>query len=114
MIYTCGSDDGWNDHRWSGLRPRRLYIEGNGPVLHQHCFRCGRDFIRDQSSARRFAVFVSAISFHQLDRRVTARWLRERCSGERLPSDDADRKERIAEFFVSEDDRTHLDSRRVA
>jgi hypothetical protein len=63
MIDTCGSDEGWNDHRWSGPRPRRLYIEGGGPVFHQHCFRCGRDFITDPSSDRRFAVFVSALAY---------------------------------------------------
>jgi hypothetical protein len=94
------SDAGWNGHQWPQLNPRRVEIEPGKPVLQRHCIRCGRDFITDPSSGNRYVVFVSATTFHQLEDEVAERWLRELCPGRRLPSDDEDRKRKVAEILV--------------
>jgi hypothetical protein len=96
------NDAHWNDHRWTESQPRRLCIDFGKVVLHRHCVQCGRDFIADLSSGDRYAVFASAISFHRLENEITNRWLREPCTGSRLPRDDEDRTRKIAEFPVSE------------
>jgi hypothetical protein len=95
------SDAAWSSHRWLLPQPRRLEVESGEPVLQRHCVQCGRDFITDVSLGRRYAVFVSATSFHRLADEVTARWLREPCLGKRPTSDDEDRNKRIAQFAVS-------------
>jgi hypothetical protein len=102
MTETKAGDASWNNHHWPESNPRLLQIETSRSVLHRHCVRCGRDFVTDLLSGKRFAVSVSAISFHRLEDEVTERWLREPCHGTRLPSDDADRIRKIAEFPVSE------------
>jgi len=95
------SDANWDSHRWLLPQPRRLEVESGGPVLQRHCVQCGRDFITDPSSGIRYAVFVSATSFHRLADEVTGRWLREPCLGKRRPSDAEDRNKKIAQFTVS-------------
>jgi len=60
-------------HQWLS-NPRRLAVEPTNPVLQHHCVRCGRDFVTDRSSNSTYAVFVSAISFDQLEDEVTKRW----------------------------------------
>jgi hypothetical protein len=95
-------DANWNSHRWFLPQPRRLAIESGEPVLQRHCVQCGRDFITDLSLGSRYAVFVSATSFHRLADEVTERWLREPCLGKRPPSDEEDRNKKIAQFTVSQ------------
>jgi len=80
--------------------PRQLRIGAGTSVLHQHCVKCGRDFLFDQESANAYAVSVSALSFHLLDATVTANWGRELCPEQHLLGDDEDRKGRIAELFI--------------
>jgi hypothetical protein len=94
------SDAGWNGHQWPQPSPRRVEIGPGKLILQRHCIRCGRDFVTEPSSGNRYAVFVSAISFHRLDDEVTERWLKELCLGQRRPGDDEDRKRKIAEFPV--------------
>jgi hypothetical protein len=97
------SDAGWNGHQWRETNPRQLRVGAGTLVLHQHCVQCGRDFLIDLTSHRSRAVSISAVSFHQLDDAVTERWMREACPGTHPPSDDEDRKKKIAEFLVSDD-----------
>jgi len=94
------SDTGWNGHQWQA-QPRQHRIGAGTLVLHRHCVRCGRDFLTDLISRRTRAVFVSAVSFHQLDDNVTDRWVRETCPGTHSPRDDWDRKRIIAELLFS-------------
>lgn len=102
------SDAGWNGHEWHEANPRQLRIRAGTIVLHRHCVRCGRDFLTDVTSRRSLAVFVSAVSFYQLENTVTDRWMREACPGTHSLIDDEDRKKRIAEFLVSEEPSGHL------
>jgi hypothetical protein len=97
------NDTGWNGHQWHETNPRRLRVGAGTPVLHRHRVRCGRDFLTDLTSRRSRAVYVSAISFYQLDETVTERWLKEVCPGTHLLSDEADRKKKVAEFLVLND-----------
>lgn len=93
--------EGWNEHRWSQPKPRRVEIESANPVLQRHCIRCGRDFVTDPTSGNTYAVVVSAMSFHQLEDEVTTRWVRELCHGQHVPGDETDRNRKIAELTVS-------------
>lgn len=92
-----------NTHLWLA-KPRPIAIESGETVIQHHCARCGRDFVTDPSSDSQIAVFVSAISFHRLRDEVTKRWLTEDCPRARLSSDDEDRKRRIAELKVVNDE----------
>src|SRR6266481_9954111 len=92
------SKDGiWSTHLWLAA-PRSIVVESDLTVIQYHCARCGRDFVTNTSSDIRIAVFVSAISFHQLSDAVTTRWLSDACPGRRLSSDEEDRSKRIAEL----------------
>jgi len=93
----------WNTHLWLAA-PRSIVIESDQTVIQHHCARCGRDFVTNTSSDSRIAVFVSAISFHQLSDAVTTRWLSDACPGRRLSSDEEDRSKRIAELKVLHDE----------
>ena len=55
----------------------------------------------DRSLGARQAVHVSIFSFHRLGDEVAQRWAVEPCPGARLPSDDSDRKNQIAELQIS-------------
>lgn len=93
-------DETRNTHQWLA-KPRRLAVEPSNTVVQHHCVRCGRDFVTDPSSNSSYAVFVSAISFHQLSDQVTQRWLSEPCPGRHLSRDDEDRNKIIAALRVS-------------
>jgi hypothetical protein len=93
-------DETWNTHQWLS-DPRRLAVEPRNAVLHHHCVRCGRDFVTDPSSNSSYAVFVSAITFDELEDEVTKRWLGEPCPGRHLSPDDDDRTKIVAAFRVS-------------
>src|ERR1700751_6368253 len=92
-------------------QPRQHRIGAGTLVLHQHCVRCGRDFLTDLTSRRSRAAFVGAASFYQLHDIVTELWLREFCPRARLLDDDEDRKRIIVELFVSEEPGDRLKSR---
>ena len=92
-----------NTHLWLA-KPRPVVIESGQTVIQHHCARCGRDFVTNPSSDSRIAVFVSAISFHRLSDEATQRWLTEDCPKARLSSDDEDRRRRIAELKVVNDE----------
>lgn len=93
----------WDTHHWLA-QPRSLVVEPNETVIQHHCARCGRDFVTNASSDSGIAVFVSAISFHRLSDEVTKRWLTEDCPKARLSSDEEDRRRRIAELKVVNDE----------
>ena len=93
----------WNTHLWLAA-PRPIVIEFGQTVIQHRCARCGRDLVTNTSSGSLIAVFVSAISFHQLSDEVTERWLGESCPGRRLSSDEEDRSKRIAELKVLHDE----------
>ena len=90
---------GWHGHDWAEPKARLVKVATGFSVVQRHCARCHRDFIFTPSSERN-AVFVSMISFFLLDEEVTTRWVNLPCPGTRLPSDDDDRKSRIAELVV--------------
>jgi hypothetical protein len=100
----------WNTHQWLS-NPRRLAVEPSNAVLQHHCVRCGRDFVSDPSSNGNYAVFVSAISFDQLEDEVTKRWLSEPCPGRRRSSDDEDRNKIVAALPISHTPRDSAGSR---
>jgi hypothetical protein len=93
----------WTTHLWL-VKPRPIIIESGQIVIQHHCSRCGRDFVTNTSSDSGSAVFVSAISFHQLSDAVTTRWLSDACPGRRLSSDEEDRRRRIVELKVVDDE----------
>ena len=100
------TDEIWktqNTHLWLA-KPRPITIESDQIVIQHHCARCGRDFVTNASSDSPIAVFVSAISFLRLSDEVTQRWLTEDCPRARLSSDDEDRRRRIAELKVVNDE----------
>ena len=97
-------DLGWNGHTWNESNPRQLRLGTGAPIFHRHCADCGRDFLTDVNSGMSYAVFVSAISFYQLDDEVTERWIRETCVGSRRPADVDDRKRKTVEIFVYENE----------
>jgi hypothetical protein len=82
-------------------RPGHLKLISGHAVVHMGCARCGRTFLIDMAAGSRYAVHPSVFSFHRLAEEVTHRWLNEPCPGEYLPSDDGDRKNRVAELKVS-------------
>jgi hypothetical protein len=98
------SNTGWKGHKWPDANSRRLQVGAGTPVLHQQCVQCGRDFLIDETSHRARAVSISAVSFHQLDDSVTDRWLTQSCPGTHLVGDEEDRKRKIAELFVVDDE----------
>jgi hypothetical protein len=87
-----GSVRNSGNHEWYELREPHLMIESGEAVLHNHCVQCGRDIVTVLSSGSLHAVYVSVFCFYRLDDGVTERWLSEQCPGQRLASDDEDRK----------------------
>src|SRR5690348_6131698 len=79
-------------HDWIEIAEPHLKVETGESVTQQHCHRCGRDIVTVRSSRERHAAVPSIFFFYCLDEEVTARWLREPSPGERLESDDEDRK----------------------
>jgi hypothetical protein len=95
----------WGGHQWLQRRPRHFELESGESVFQRRCTQCGRDFVIDMPSGARHAVHVSIFSFHQLHDDVTQRWLGEPCPGERVLSDDGDRKKKVAELRVAKERR---------
>jgi hypothetical protein len=91
---------GWHGHEWVQPKARLVRVGTGYSVVQRQCARCRRDFILTPSGERN-AVFVSIVSFFLLDEEVTSRWVNLACPGRRLPSDDDDRKRRVAELMVS-------------
>jgi hypothetical protein len=95
------NENSWNSHHWLQRSPRRVVVQQGKQIFQRRCVRCARDFIADESD-NHFAVFVSAMSFYKLADEVTARWLVEKCAGQRLSSDDDDRKRKVAELPIGD------------
>ena len=76
-----------NSHRWSSAHGRRVEIEPGKPLIQFHCSRCRRDFVEDQQSGERYAVYVSVFRFRKLPDLVTKQWLGELCPGAPLAND---------------------------
>ena len=98
------SGAGWNGHKWCDANPRRFRVGAGTPVLHRQCVQCGRDFLMDLTARRSHAVSIAAVSFHQLEDSVTDRWLTQSCPGTHLVGDEEDRRRKIAELFVVDDE----------
>jgi hypothetical protein len=79
-------------HLWHERREQHLKIESGEAVVQHHCWRCRRDLVTVLTSGRRHAVNTEMFCFFRLDDEVTEPWLNEPCPGERLASDDEDRK----------------------
>jgi len=79
-------------HYWIS---RRLEVIPGHPLVHQVCRDCGRGFIEESSTGELFAAHASVFVFHRLSDEVTSRWLSEKCPGELLKKDDADRDTRF-------------------
>jgi hypothetical protein len=73
--------DAWNSHQWSIAKRCGIDIEPGKPVIQHHCSRCRRDFVEDQLSGERYAVYVSVFSFRRFPDSITKQWLRELCPG---------------------------------
>ncbi len=73
--------DAWNSHQWSSAKGRRIDIEPGKPVIQHHCLRCRRDFVEDQLSGERYAVYVSVFSLRRIPGSITQQWLSELCPG---------------------------------
>jgi hypothetical protein len=91
---------GWHGHEWAEPKARLVRVATGYSVVQRHCTQCHRDFIVTPSGERK-GVFVSIVSFFLLDDEVTDRWVNLTCPGRRPPSDDDDRKRRVAELMVS-------------
>jgi hypothetical protein len=89
-----------DNHRWL-KRSGYLELKSGHSVVHTGCALCGRTFLIDMAAGFSYAVHASVFSFHRLSDEVEHRWLNEPCPGEYVPSDDADRKNRVAELQVS-------------
>ncbi len=79
--------DAWNSHKWSSARGRQIEIEPGKPLIQHHCSRCRRDFVEDQQSGERYAVYVSVFRFRKLPDLVTEQWVGELCPGAPRPHD---------------------------
>ena len=79
-------------HDWS---ISRLELVTSQPIIHQVCRECRRGFVEEFSTGERYAVHISIFRFYRLSDEVTARWLSEKCPGELLKKDDADRDTRF-------------------
>ena len=81
-------------HAWSGgANPHQIQQSGR-VVLHHNCVRCGREFARefDGSDGSDWqAVYVGPIRIELLVDSVNERWLREKCPGQLLQTDNAQR-----------------------
>jgi hypothetical protein len=85
-------------HYWIS---RRLEVVSGQPLVHQVCRHCSRGFIENGSTGEIFAAHASVFAFHRLSDEVTSRWLSEKCPGERLKKDDADRDTRfVRDSFI--------------
>jgi hypothetical protein len=87
-----------NTHYWI---IRRLEVVSGQPLIYQVCRDCGRGFIEESSTGEIFAAHASVFAFHRLSEEVTSRWLSEKCPGELLKKDDADRDTRfVRDSFI--------------
>ena len=79
-------------HYWIS---RPLELVSGERLVHKVCRDCSRGFIEDCSTGEIFAAHASVFVFHRLSDGVTSRWLSEKCPGELLKKDDADRDTRF-------------------
>ena len=82
----------WNTHE---LTSNRLELVPGHPLIQQGCRKCGRAFVDDCSTGERYAAHVLVFTLHRLSAQVTSRWLSEKCPGECLKTDEADRETRF-------------------
>jgi hypothetical protein len=72
------------------------------PLVQYFCHPCGRNFIEEDLTRKRYAIHAGMLHQERLSDETTARWLADPCPGERVVGDDADLKTR---FLMSVDDR---------
>jgi hypothetical protein len=82
----------WDTH---DLISQPLELDLGLPLDQLVCLTCGRDFIEECSTGKRYGVRISMFKVDRLSDEVTSRWLSEMCPGERLMADDADRRTRF-------------------
>ena len=73
--------DAWNSHQWSTIRCPLALTSSPAKVLQYHCSRCRRDFVEDELSGERYAVYVSVFSLRRIPDSIAKQWLRELCPG---------------------------------
>jgi len=86
----------WDSHRWSN---RLLELTPGVPLVQYFCHPCGRNFIEEDLTRKRYAVRAGMLYHERLSDEATARWLAAPCPGERVAGDDADLKTR---FLISD------------
>ena len=82
----------WNTHC---LISRRLGLAPGQPIIQRVCNDCGRAFIDECSTGKRYAVHVSIFKIYRLSDEVTSRWLSEDCPAQPLAADEPDRRTRL-------------------
>jgi hypothetical protein len=82
----------WDTH---DLISQPLELDLGLPLNQLVCLTCGRDFLEECSTGKRYGVSISVFKVDRLSAEVTSRWLSEMCPGERLTADDADRRTRF-------------------
>jgi hypothetical protein len=84
----------WNTHDWTS---RLLEIVPGQHLIYQECRECGRGFVDEFSTGKRYSVSPSVFRFYRLSDEVTSRWLSEKCpiKGQGLIADEADRQARF-------------------
>jgi hypothetical protein len=53
------------------------------PFVHQHCLRCGRNFVR-QDEGEWQAIHLGIFKFQPLDDITAKNWLNQKCPGHKL------------------------------
>jgi hypothetical protein len=82
----------WDSHRWSN---RLLELTPGVPLVQYFCHPCGRNFIDEDLTCKRYAVHAGMLHHERLSDETTARWLAAPCPGERVVGDDADLRTRF-------------------
>jgi hypothetical protein len=84
----------WNSHVWSN---RLMDLMPGVPIVQHSCTICGRNFVNEELTGRRYAVHVGIVVLDRLSDEVTKRWLAERCPRARRESDYDDLKTRLTD-----------------
>jgi hypothetical protein len=78
---------------WSN---RLMDLKPGVPIVQHTCTICGRNFVNEELTGRRYAVHVGMLVLARLSDEVTKRWLEESCPRQRVEGDYEDLKTRFA------------------